>query len=55
METRIDAHGRTVTLTILHDTEVYATDALMVSGPLGFGWERALSTINAHVPAEVTE
>lgn len=54
METRTDIYGRTITLTILNDTEVYSTEGVVVSGPVGFGWERALSTLNAHAPASAT-
>lgn len=52
METRIDAWGRTVTLTIEGDKEVYTTIGLTVKGPIGTGWDRALYTIEAHAPAD---
>ena len=51
METRIDAHGRTVTKTVVGDREVYVCKDVTLKGPIGTGWEKALGVINAHIPA----
>lgn len=53
METRIDSHGRTVTRTIDGEREIYSCDGISVSGPIGTGWEHALSVLDAHVPVSV--
>jgi len=53
METQIDAYGRTITKTVVGEMEVYSTDGIIVAGPIGYGWTKALDVINAHAP--VTE
>lgn len=52
METRNDCFGRPVTLTIEGTEEVYTNAFLIIRGPIGWGWARALRTIEAHAPVE---
>lgn len=50
METRNDRYGRPVTLTIEGNEEVYTNAFMIIRGPIGWGWNRALWTIEAHAP-----
>ncbi len=52
METKTDMYGLIIRLTILDKQEVYLRqDNLIVKLPIGSGWDRALSVMNAHQPA----
>jgi hypothetical protein len=54
-DVKTDRYGRTVTHTTENEQEVYSTDGITVRFPLGAGWDRALRTIEAHIPISVLE